>query len=184
MAGVVVAALLASAPAVAGAATAKVRNGTLTYSAAAGEANVLSVKFASGAFVLSDSGALITPGTGCAARAPAHLVTCRGVDRIEAALGDGADELKVDASVPLGVTAVGGAGDDVLRGGPQADTLSGGPGADRLDGAAGPDVLRGGDDLDTADYSTRTQAVAVTLDAVAGDGEAGRAISSTRRSRT
>jgi Ca2+-binding RTX toxin-like protein len=173
MAGVVVAALLASAPAVAGAATAKVRNGTLTYSAAAGEANVLSVKFASGAFVLSDSGALITPGTGCAARAPAHLVTCRDVDRIEAALGDGADELNVDASVPLGVTAVGGAGDDVLRGGPQADTLSGGPGADRLDGAAGPDVLRGGDDLDTADYSTRTQAVAVALDAVAGDGEAG-----------
>ncbi|UGS34490.1 hypothetical protein DSM104329_00868 [Capillimicrobium parvum] len=175
MAGVVVAALLASAPAVAGAATAKIRNGTLTYTAAPGEANVLSVKFASGAFVLSDSGALITPGTGCTARAPAHLVTCSAVDLdgIGAALGDGGDALKVDASVPLGVAALGGAGDDVLRGGPQADSLSGGPGADRLDGAAGADVLRGGDDVDTADYSTRTQAVGVTLDAVAGDGEAG-----------
>ena len=88
---------------------------------------------------------------------------------------------------------LGGAGADTLVGGDTADVLVGGGGADRLDGgrgvdvlhggpgndvlvegavANGADVLDGGADVDTVDYSARTAAVTVRLDAVAGDGGA------------
>ena len=67
----------------------------------------------------------------------------------------------------------GGAGNDAEAGGDGADQLSGDGGDDSLDGGAGPDAFQGGDGTDLADYSSRAQAVAVTLDDAPGDGELG-----------
>ena len=61
----------------------------------------------------------------------------------------------------------------LLAGGAGNDSLSAGAGADSLVGGAGADVLTGGAGTDTADYSSRTLAVTVTLDGAANDGEAG-----------
>jgi Ca2+-binding RTX toxin-like protein len=52
---------------------------------------------------------------------------------------------------------------DTLSGGAGNDTLNGGAGNDTLDGGAGDDALNGGSDIDTADYSTATAAVRVSL---------------------
>lgn len=68
--------------------------------------------------------------------------------------------------------------DDTLRGGDGDDTLHGETGglflsgADTLDGGAGADGIDG-DNNDVADYSARANAVQVSLDGVANDGEAG-----------
>ena len=68
-------------------------------------------------------------------------------------------------------------GDDVLTGGAGNDLLDGGddPGSgnDTLDGAGGADELRGGDGTDTATYASRSNAVTVSPDDIADDGEAG-----------
>jgi uncharacterized repeat protein (TIGR01451 family) len=45
-----------------------------------------------------------------------------------------------------------------------SDTLDGGEGNDLLDGGRYPDVISGGAGFDAVDYSTRTEAVTVTLD--------------------
>lgn len=58
----------------------------------------------------------------------------------------------------------GGAGDDRLTGGPQDNLLSGGAGADRLAGLGGEDI---------ADYSDRTDGLAISPDGAANDGEPG-----------
>ena len=77
---------------------------------------------------------------------------------------------------------LGTAGDDVLVGTPGADALyglagndrlDGGGGDDDLDGGPGADDLRGGAGVDGVVYGGRGAAVAVTLDDVADDGEAG-----------
>jgi Ca2+-binding RTX toxin-like protein len=93
-------------------------------------------------------------------------------------------------------TLVGGPGDDTLNGGGGndrldfpvdrfagedqtggTDTLDGGPGNDRLNGgppgAPAPETLIGSDGVDTADYSQRTAPLAISLDDVRNDGEAG-----------
>jgi hypothetical protein len=56
--------------------------------------------------------------------------------------GPGDDHVTVSATV--GVTVLGGAGDDELYGGDGDDRLYGGPGDDYLDGRGGDDVLSGG----------------------------------------
>jgi Ca2+-binding RTX toxin-like protein len=67
-------------------------------------------------------------------RVPGHPYT------VAAALGGpGNDALRGDG----GVTLAGGPGRDVLRGGTLGDDLTGGPGRDRLAGAGGADVLTG-----------------------------------------
>lgn len=77
------------------------------------------------------------------------------------AAGDGADAV------------IGGDGDDNENGDAGNDTLQGGGGDDKLDGGTGADSLQGGDGIDLADYSARTQGIAVGLDDVPGDGEFG-----------
>jgi Ca2+-binding RTX toxin-like protein len=90
----------------------------------------------------------------------------------------------------------GGPGNDTLNGGggndlldfacvdpqedqtPGSDTLNGGDGDDQLNGGPArapqePDVLIGGGGTDTADYSQRTAPLAIALDDVPADGEAG-----------
>jgi hypothetical protein len=86
-------------------------------------------------------------------------------------------------AVGLGDGAIEGtSGDDVLVGTPRSDSIFGLAGNDRIDGAAGDDDLDGGpgaDDMhggsgvDSALYGGRSAPVAVTLDNVADDGEAG-----------
>jgi Effector protein/RTX calcium-binding nonapeptide repeat (4 copies) len=56
--------------------------------------------------------------------------------------GPGDDHVTVSATV--GVTVLGGAGNDELHGGDGGDRLYGGPGNDYLDGGGGDDVLSGG----------------------------------------
>jgi Ca2+-binding RTX toxin-like protein len=84
--------------------------------------------------------------------------------------GAGNDNLAGDAGDDA---LTGGSGDDAEAGGDGGDTLSGGDGADVMDGGGGPDVMSGGGGVDTADYSSRTNGIAVTLDTKPGDGEFG-----------
>ncbi|MGL4239333.1 Hint domain-containing protein [Tabrizicola sp.] len=60
-------------------------------------------------------------------------------------------------------TLLGGDGNDRLSGGASGDSLVGGEGNDTLIGGTGGDRLNGGNGIDTADYSTSSQGVAVSL---------------------
>jgi Ca2+-binding RTX toxin-like protein len=93
--------------------------------------------------------------------------------------GGGADSLEGGPGLD---TLAGNAGADVLDGGEDADSLSGGAGDDTLRGGGGRDLLRpgvgadqvhGGEGFDAAVYSERSQPLAISLDDLAGDGEAG-----------
>jgi len=157
------------------AATVTVAGDELRFSAAAGEANRLTIGVSGGTVVFTDTGALITPLAGCPAGAPAQTVSCpsAGISLIRVDLGDGNDTLAVDPGVALRVVARGRDGKDTLAGGPLADTLFGDEGQDRLDGAGGGDDLNGGAGTDTADYSARSVPVTATLDGGADDGATG-----------
>ncbi|PKN55246.1 MAG: hypothetical protein CVU56_22465 [Deltaproteobacteria bacterium HGW-Deltaproteobacteria-14] len=83
---------------------------------------------------------------------------------------DELDNIKSDIEKVIGGagndTITGGSGDDVLDGGPGDDILNGGPGDDTfLEGSAtsGADIFNGGAGFDTVDYSSRTNALTVTL---------------------
>src|SRR5215211_369619 len=143
-------------PAVANASTVSVQDGVLRYTAAAGEHNAPTFGADSDFFTVSDPSVLITHGPGCLVGAPSHTVACdrAAATSARADLGDLADTLNVDASLPLRVVAHGGDGDD-----------------DKLDGRGGGDALFGGAGSDTADYSSRTNMVSVRLDNVTNDGE-------------
>jgi ELWxxDGT repeat protein len=66
-----------------------------------------------------------------------------------------------------------GSGSDVLRGGAGNDVLQGGDGDDTLDGGAGDDALYGANGNDTADYSTRSDHLIISLDDRRHDGGSG-----------
>ncbi len=157
-AALALAALAALAPASASASTAVIGNGTLSYFAASGEANVLTVALSGGDYVLSDPGAGITPGAGCRLLTT-HQVACgaQPVQGIYVDAGDGNDAVAIDVTTPARVA--GGAGDDRLYGGSGDDVLYGGPGNDVLDGRGGQDLLYGdaGDDALYAGYGTSDQ---------------------------
>lgn len=125
------------------------------------------------------------------------IVGGEGDDRIDG--GAGCDELLADQGVAEGswqpwddrATAqvnggpggddvvTGGPGDDAVAGGPGDDALDGGTGSDRIDPGSGTDVASGGGTgargYDTASYSWRTQPLALSLDGLPNDGEAGEA---------
>ncbi|MEM9320243.1 MAG: calcium-binding protein [Pseudomonadota bacterium] len=63
---------------------------------------------------------------------------------------------------------VGGAGDDMIRGGSGDDTMLGGDDDDWLEGGAGGDWMQGDAGNDTADYTSSTGTVWVTLNAGLG----------------
>ncbi|HEY7116274.1 MAG TPA: C2 family cysteine protease [Tepidisphaeraceae bacterium] len=62
-------------------------------------------------------------------------------------------------------------GNDNLYGGDGNDNMYGEADNDLLDGGTGADAMWGGSGVDTADYSSRTNAVVVCLDGFANDGE-------------
>jgi hypothetical protein len=160
---------------------------TITYAAAAGEANKLDVKVMGQTAEISDPGANITPGANCTPVNPKR-VTCTTtrpkIDAFVATLLDGNDTADI-AGVFSRVEA--GPGNDELNGGEDSDVFNGGGGTDTLrgnggidslsdgdtTGAANKDTLDGGSGEDSAVYETRTAQVVVDLADNAGDGEAG-----------
>ena len=160
---------------------------SITYTAAAGEANKLDVKVTGQTAEISDAGANITPGANCTA-VNAKKVTCTttrpSIDSLVATLLDGNDSADV-AGVFSRIEA--GVGNDDLNGGEKTDVFDGGGGNDTLrgnagndsltdgdtSGAANKDTLDGGDGDDTVVYESRTATVVVDLASNGGDGEAG-----------
>ena len=156
------------------AATASVVNGTLTYAAALGETNTVSIAYdpAVSGYKITDSTADPIGGSGCGAIG--HEVDCedKNISAIVINLRDGNDkwtggDIKIVPTVDGGDgnddlegigSLSGGAGDDVLKGldggvqldgGDGNDLLVGGEGNDILDGGPGDDLLIGNDGNDT-----------------------------------
>lgn len=161
---------------------------TITYSAAAGEANKLDVKVMGQTAEISDPGAgSITPGANCQPVNPKR-VTCtttrQEIEAFVATLLDGNDTFSA-SGVFTRVEA--GPGNDELNGGEDSDVFDGGGGTDTLrgnggidsltdgdtSGAANKDTLDGGSGDDSAVYEKRTAQVVVDLADNSGDGEAG-----------
>ena len=134
--------LLLLAPASAQAATVSFADGAVTYTAAPGETNRVTLTSAT---EVRDSTATLTAGTGCTLAAPGR-VTCAAATRFAIDLGDGDDTLTTSLSVP--VTVSDGAG---------RDTVTGGTGADVFLAGAGNDVYNGGTGTDRIDFSARTR---------------------------
>jgi Ca2+-binding RTX toxin-like protein len=137
------AALWAAFVPVAHAGTLTTSGSRVTYKAASGEINRVTVTASGGSVTVRDAGA---PVTGCTA-VDANEARCDGsFTRVSLTLGDGADRAKVS-----GVAAIanGGPGADSLTGGAQDDTLSGSSGNDVLSGGAGDDLLLGDAGNDT-----------------------------------
>jgi hypothetical protein len=154
-----------------------ITGGTLTYQAAPGESNNLTITspFFTGKYYFTDTGAtsITVPSPTCTVVDGQH-VNCPMSAFTSAAvnLDDGNDS--VDAmSLQVHVTLNGGAGDDSLRGGQGNDTLNGDGGNDTLRGTGGADTFSGGDGTDTVTYSGRTTGITASMDGVANDGDPG-----------
>jgi Ca2+-binding RTX toxin-like protein len=134
----------------------------VTYAAAAGEANRLTVSRLGDQWTLSDPGAAIAVGDGCRS-VDAHTAACTAANGPEpvfafsAQLGDGDDALTVAGPLLVRGFTDGGPDDDTLTGGPDSDTFDGGPGADRIDG--------GGGNFDTLTFAGRPTPVTVDVGA-------------------
>jgi Ca2+-binding RTX toxin-like protein len=181
--------LLAAAPAQAGTVASDGR--TITFTAAPGEANEVTVipsPTQPGFVVVGDSVApAIAPGSDCQRKsASSTQVSCRvtGTVTLVASLGDGRDRFNNAVHAPSIVDA--GEGDDLLFGGDGDDTLIGGPGDDDFypdweidpitnptDTVNGRDVIVGGDGRDSVGYGEHPAPLAVSLNDVADDGVAG-----------
>ncbi len=173
--------LLAAAPAAASASTVSVSTthyvgdekdlpdtyATVTWTAAPGEANRLTVTALRDRIVVYDHGAPLTIGTGCTPLGDggALCLTTLPIEHVDltADAGDGNDTIAFGGTVPSGrsvidagpgddhitlglhgfTTVDGGPGDDVLRSGPGNDTLLGGTGADVISGGPGNDLIVG-----------------------------------------
>jgi hypothetical protein len=160
-------------PAAVSASTASVdtQNKRLTYTAGTGETNNVTFSLSGTTYTVTDSGAVISPGTGCTG-VSSNQVTCSGtISFVGAGLGDMDDTATISGAVRSWVDA--GTGNDRLQGGTASDWLYGNTGDDTLDGGTGADLLIGGGGNDLADYSSRTNPVTITLDGKWGDGEAG-----------
>ncbi|MEA2497354.1 MAG: hypothetical protein QOJ29_5265 [Thermoleophilaceae bacterium] len=141
--------LVAAAEAHAG--TVSAANGRVTISAAAGEANNLTVATTADGTTVKDAGAVLTPDAGCAAQPDGSAVCPGPATLVDLTLGDGDDQLTVTGNAAVEVQAGAGNdtiqtgdGDDILRGEDGSDSLSSGEGNDTLIGADGNDALAGG----------------------------------------
>jgi hypothetical protein len=148
----------------------------LMYTAGPGEVNALTVSLSgTSTYTLTDPGATISPGTGCS-KISSNQVTCTkvpGGDINYVVLGasDLDDSVTVYGAITTGID--GGDGDDVLSGGTGRDWIFGNSGDDILDGGLGADLLSGGSGTDTAEFSSRTAPLSISLNGLPGDGEPG-----------
>jgi Ca2+-binding RTX toxin-like protein len=128
------------------ASTASVSGGVLTFTAANGKTNTLTISMTDTSYVLRDPGDPITVGAGCFYLRTTVFCNKPGITRIRVVLADGDDSVSVVASVPT--TLEGGSGNDSIRGGSADSILLGGDGNDVLYGNNGNDTLDGGDGID------------------------------------
>jgi hypothetical protein len=171
----------------------------VSFEAATGETNAVTMTQDANAVVVHDSGADVVPGDHCVAldprtaRCDALPDTQLEVDRVR--LGDGDDAWSGDADtvdggpgadvLSGGIRLVGATGDDTLIGDSRPNELEGGDGRDRLYGGAGDDALRGdggkpasdvldgGEGRDSASWSGHRVPVSVDLADPGPDGAAG-----------
>jgi Ca2+-binding RTX toxin-like protein len=190
---VIVAVLAAVVAEASQAATVRVTGGSnaVRYVAGPGESNDLTLTDIEDswptAYMVSDPGATITPGTGCVA-VDAHTAVCiaesGSMSNVRVALGDGDDVLHPQDAYTRadGGTGndrlFGGSADDRLQGGAGTDEIRGGDGADVLvdgdpDATPGADILDGGPGSDWVSYETRALPVRVDLSDPGADGAAG-----------
>jgi Ca2+-binding RTX toxin-like protein len=148
-------AVLIAAPA--HASTAGVQGTTLTFTAANGESNRVTISLSGETIRVTDTGATPTAGAGCTLSG--RTVSCprTGLTDIVADLGDRNDRLGISRAVALRSRVRGASGNDTLGGG------------------GGPDELDGGGGADTVSYAGRNDAVTVTLGGGADDGAPGEA---------
>jgi hypothetical protein len=136
-----------SAPAPAAASTLTVQAGVLSFTADAGDVNV--VDFRNGPNVTvrrvaGDNDPITSVPASCVVSQQGVEYLCQNVTTIVVDVSGGNDSVDASGLTEVTATINGGAGADTLTGSPLTDTLDGGPGADSLDGLAGPDTLRGG----------------------------------------
>ena len=153
---------------------------TITYLAATGEINDVTVSVSGTDYVVRDAGATLVDGDGaggCAVIGIRAVCPAVGIAEVAVNTRDGND--RATLSTPTDDLLNGGDGSDLLRPGPGADTLRGQEGKDTLiggdhndvlDGGSEADVLAGGDGNDLATYAARTEALKITINGVANDG--------------
>jgi Ca2+-binding RTX toxin-like protein len=141
-------ALFASPAQAASAAKAEVvgKNSTVVrFTAAAGQANSLTIAI-SGRTITLDDKVAIKAGKGCKAvkgdKTKVKCTTTKKPTGLNVTLGNKNDFVDNESAVPL--TANGGPGNDTVFGGSGKDTLNGGDGIDDVQGGTGNDTLRGG----------------------------------------
>lgn len=188
--GLTVVSTLAFGAVAAQAATVSAIGGQLTYTAGAGEANVVRIFPTEdrSAVIVTERGTLgsgnpltLTRGEGCTVTSSgsAQEARCAGVTSLIVNSGDLNDTVINDTSFTSTIDL--GDGDDIALGGFQntttnpdrpGDTLTGGNGNDRLNGRAGNDVYRGGagDDFIDADEQTEITGAAGADDVDCGPG--------------
>jgi hypothetical protein len=154
---------------------------TLTYQAAAGESNNLTVTHAASTYTFTDNGggiATATAGGGCTVTdgTPAPVtMTCSdaGVTAVVVNLNDMGDGATAAGVNQAPFTLNGETGNDGLIGSSANDQLDGGAQLDTLFNNPGDDVLIGGTEGDNVNYTANTagQGIDVTLDGVANDND-------------
>jgi Ca2+-binding RTX toxin-like protein len=114
----------------------------VSYVAAAGEQNDITVDLASGTYTITDTAGVTA--TGPCVSAGANSATCPeptptagavppDVDHLSVSAGDGDDTITVNATPALGTRIDGGAGNDTIVGSAGPDKILGGPGDDVVD---------------------------------------------------
>lgn len=122
---------------------------TITVTAEVGRGNTISVWQSGSSIRIRDTGDTVAPSGDCTAISTTE-VACRAADTTELVVIAGDQDDNVTSSLAaLGVTLIGGAGNDNLYGGPGNDTISGLAGNDTINGNAGNDTLNGDDGNDT-----------------------------------
>lgn len=121
---------------------------TITVVAGVGRGNTITVWQTGTSIRIRDTGDTVAPSGDCTAIS-ATEVACPAADTTELVVNAGDQADNVTSSLAnLGVTLIGGPGDDSLSGGSGNDTLQGDEGSDFLSGGAGNDTLTGGAEAD------------------------------------
>jgi Ca2+-binding RTX toxin-like protein len=128
----------------------RIESGSLTYTAEPGESNGLAIfEIGPDTYEVSDSGATITAGPGCAAGGGPQTICTGSITAVSVDVADGRDTVTLEfLFTPLQSRIAGGEDDDRLTGHSGNDTIDGGNGEDGLYGLGAGDSLEGsgGDD--------------------------------------
>lgn len=121
---------------------------TITVTAGVGRGNTITVWQSGNTIRIRDTGDTVAPSGGCTAVSSIEVAcTAAGTTEFVVHAGDQDDNVTSSLTV-LGVTLLGGAGNDNLVGGSANDTLEGEEGSDFLSGGAGNNTLIGGSGAD------------------------------------